>query len=118
MPVSGAFFGRVDCGIGFVVLLIFAFPHGIRAAWTLLPLPLFLLLTVFTVLGVGLWLSALNALYRDVKYLTPFIVQFWTLSSPVYYSISMVPERYHCLYGLNPISPLIHRFPSTLPRTR
>src|SRR5258708_31454049 len=110
MPVSGAFFGRVDCGIGFVVLLIFAFPHGIRAAWTLLLLPLFLLLAVFTVLGVGLWLSALNALYRDVKYLTPFIVQFWTLASPVYYSSSMVPERYRWLYGLNPMAGVIDRF--------
>src|SRR5882762_6361033 len=110
LPVSAALSGLVDFAIGFVVLLIFTFSHGIRPAWTLLLLPLFLLLTVFTVLGVGLWLSALNALYRDVKYLTPFIVQFWTLASPVYYSSSMVPERYRWLYGLNPMTGVIDGF--------
>jgi lipopolysaccharide transport system permease protein len=110
LPVSASLSGLVDFGIGFVVLLIFTFAHGIRPAWTLALLPFFLLLAVFTVLGVGLWLSALNALYRDVKYLTPFVVQFWTLASPVYYSSSMVPERYRWLYGLNPMAGVIDGF--------
>jgi homopolymeric O-antigen transport system permease protein len=110
LPVSAVLSGLVDFSIGFVVLLIFAFSHGIRPVWTLALLPLFLLLAVFTVLGVGLWLSALNALYRDVKYLTPFIVQFWTLASPVYYSSSMVPQRYRWLYGLNPMAGVIDGF--------
>ena len=110
LPVSASLSGLVDFGISFVVLLIFTFAHGIRPAWTLALLPLFLLLAIFTVLGVGLWLSALNALYRDVKYLTPFIVQFWTLASPVYYSSSMVPARYRWLYGLNPMAGVIDGF--------
>jgi len=110
LPVSAALSGLVDFAIGFVVLLIFTFGHGIRPTWMLALLPLFLLLAVFTVLGVGLWLSALNALYRDVKYLIPFIVQFWTLASPVYYSSSMVPERYRWLYGLNPMAGVIDGF--------
>jgi len=110
LPVSAALSGLVDFSIGFVVLLIFTFAHGIRPTWALALLPLFLLLAVFTVLGVGLWLSALNALYRDVKYLIPFIVQFWTLASPVYYSSSMVPERYRWLYGLNPMAGVIDGF--------
>jgi len=110
LPVSAALSGLVDFCIAFVVLLIFTFAHGIRPAWTLALLPLFLLLAVLTVLGVGLWLSALNALYRDVKYLIPFIVQFWTLASPVYYSSSMVPERYRWLYGLNPMAGVIDGF--------
>lgn len=110
LPISAALFGLVDFAIGFAVLLIFTFAHGIRPAWTLLLLPFFLLLAIFTVLGVGLWLSALNALYRDVKYLIPFIVQFWTLASPVYYSSSMVPERYRWVYGLNPMTGVIDGF--------
>jgi len=110
LPFSAALSGLVDFCIGFIVLLIFTFAHGIRPAWTLVLLPLFLLLAVFTVLGVGLWLSALNALYRDVKYLIPFIIQFWTLASPVYYSSSMVPERYRWLYGLNPMAGVIDGF--------
>jgi len=110
LPVSSALSGLVDFTIGFGVLLIFTFAHGIRPAWTLLLLPLFLLLAVFTVLGIGLWLSALNALYRDVKYLTPFLLQFWMLASPVYYSSSMVPERYRWVYGLNPMTGVIDGF--------
>ena len=74
------------------------------------PAALFSLLAVFSVLGIGLWLSALNALYRDVKYLTPFLVQFWMLASPVYYSSSMVPERYRWVYGLNPMAGVIDGF--------
>ena len=110
LPFSAAFSGLVDFCIGLVVLLIFAFAHGIKPALTILLLPFFLLLAILTVLGVGLWLSALNALYRDVRYLIPFIVQFWTLASPVYYSSSMVPERYRWLYGLNPMAGVIDGF--------
>ena len=110
LPVSSALSGLVDFTIGFAVLLIFTFAHQIRPAWTLLLLPLFLLLAVLTVLGIGLWLSALNALYRDVKYLTPFLLQFWMLASPVYYSSSMVPERYRWMYGLNPMAGVIDGF--------
>ena len=110
LPVSSALSGLVDFSIAFVVLLIFTFAHSIRPAWTLLLLPLFLLLAVFTVLGIGLWLSALNALYRDVKYVTPFLLQFWMLASPVYYSSSMVPERYRWIYGLNPMTGVIDGF--------
>lgn len=110
LPFSAALSGLVDFSIGFVVLLIFTFSHSIRPAWTLLMLPLFAFLAVCTVLGVGLWLSALNALYRDVKYLIPFLVQFWTLASPVYYSSTMVPERFRWVYGLNPMAGVIDGF--------
>ncbi len=110
LPFSAAFSGLVDFSIGFIVLLIFTFAHGIKPTVTILLLPVFLVLAILTVLGVGLWLSALNALYRDVRYLIPFIVQFWTLASPVYYSSSMVPERYRWLYGLNPMAGVIDGF--------
>ncbi len=110
LPFSAVLSGLVDFSIAFVVLLIFTFAHGIRPTFTLLLLPFFLVLAILTALGVGLWLSALNALYRDVRYLIPFIVQFWTLASPVYYSSSMVPERYRWLYGLNPMAGVIDGF--------
>ena len=110
LPLSAAFSGLVDFSIAFVVLLIFTFAHGIKPTFTILLFPFFLLLAILTVLGVGLWLAALNALYRDVRYLIPFIVQFWTLASPVYYSSSMVPERYRWLYGLNPMAGVIDGF--------
>jgi len=110
LPFSATLSGLVDFSIAFVVLLIFTFAHGIKPTFTILLFPFFLLLAILTVLGVGLWLAALNALYRDVRYLIPFIVQFWTLASPVYYSSSMVPERYRWLYGLNPMAGVIDGF--------
>ena len=110
LPVSAALSGLVDFAIGFVVLVIFLLAYGIRPGLPALFLPFFLLLAVLTVLGVGLWLSALNALYRDVRYLIPFVIQFWMLASPVAYPSSMVPERYRWIYGLNPMAGVIDGF--------
>jgi lipopolysaccharide transport system permease protein len=110
LPFSSVISGLVDFAIGFIVLLIFTASYGIRPGLTALLLPFFLLLAILTALGVGLWLSALNALYRDVRYLMAFIVQFWMLASPVAYPSSMVPERYRWLYGLNPMAGVIDGF--------
>jgi lipopolysaccharide transport system permease protein len=73
-------------------------------------LPVFTLLAILTALGVGLWLSALNALYRDVRYVVPFLVQFWMFASPVVYPSSLVPEKWRLLYGLNPMTGVIEGF--------
>ncbi len=110
LPVSAALSGLVDFSIAFVVLFVYTQAYGIHPTFAILFLPLFLLLAILTVLGVGLWLSALNALYRDVRYLIPFLIQFWTLASPVYYSSQLVPERYRWLYGLNPMAGVIDGF--------
>ena len=110
LPFSAVLSGLVDFSIGFVVLLIFTLSYGLRPGITVLLLPLFLLLATLTALGVGLWLSALNALYRDVKYLIPFLTQFWMLASPVAYPSSMVPERFRWIYGLNPMAGVIEGF--------
>jgi lipopolysaccharide transport system permease protein len=110
LPFSAVLSGLVDFSIGFIVLIIFTLAYGIHPGPTALLLPLFLLLAILTVLGVGLWLSALNALYRDVRYLMAFLVQFWMLASPVAYPSSMVPAKYRWLYGLNPMAGVIDGF--------
>jgi lipopolysaccharide transport system permease protein len=110
LPLTAVLSGLVDFSIGFVVLLIFTLSYGLRPGITVLLLPLFLLLATLTALGVGLWLSALNALYRDVKYVIPFVTQFWMLASPVAYPSSMVPERFRWVYGLNPMAGVIEGF--------
>jgi lipopolysaccharide transport system permease protein len=69
-----------------------------------------LLLALLAALGFGLWLSALNAIYRDVRYVVPFLVQFWMFASPVAYSSSMVPGRWRWAYGLNPMAGVIEGF--------
>jgi homopolymeric O-antigen transport system permease protein len=110
LPLSSVVSGLVDFSIAFVVLVLmtlgFRFMPGAAMLW----LPVFLLLAIATVLGIGLWLSALNALYRDVRYVTPFLVQFWMLASPVAYPSSLVPAKWRWLYGLNPMAGVIEGF--------
>lgn len=110
LPLSSVLSGLVDFAIGFTVLIGVTLYYGIRPSPSDLLLPLFLLLAVFTALGVGLWLSALNALYRDVKYVIPFLLQFWMFASPVAYPSSLVPARWRWLYGLNPMTGVIDGF--------
>lgn len=110
LPLSSVLAGLVDFAIGFVVLICFCLAYHIVPSIAALWLPAFLLLAIFTVVGVGLWMSALNALYRDVKYVTPFLIQFWMLASPVAYPSSLVPERWRWLYSLNPMAGVIDGF--------
>ena len=110
LPISAALSGLVDFAIGFVVLAIFTFAYGILPTLAAFWLPVLLLLALFTALGVGLWLSALNALYRDVRYVIPFLIQFWMFASPVAYPSSLVPARWRWLYGLNPMAGVIDGF--------
>ena len=110
LPASAVLSGLVDFSIGFVVLAGVTLGYGIRPGIAAVWLPVLLLLAVATALGVGLWLSALNALYRDVRYVMPFLVQFWLLASPVAYPSSLVPERWRWLYGLNPMAGVIEGF--------
>jgi lipopolysaccharide transport system permease protein len=110
LPLSSVLAGLVDFGVSFLMFLAMMIYYGIRPHATLLWLPAFLLLAVLTALGVGLWFSALNAIYRDVKYVVPFLVQFWLFASPVAYPSSLVPEKWRWLYGLNPMAGVIEGF--------
>ena len=110
LPVSSVLSGLVDFSIGCVVLAVVTAIYRFRPTVSMLWLPLLLLLAIATALGVGLWLSALNALYRDVKYIIPFLVQFWMFASPVAYPSTLVPVRWRWLYGLNPMAGVIDGF--------
>lgn len=110
LPLSAVASGLVDFGISFAMFVAMMAYYRIRPGAAVLWLPAFLLLAVLTALGVGLWLSALNAIYRDVRYVLPFLVQFWMFASPVAYPSSLVPEKWRWLYGLNPMAGVIEGF--------
>jgi lipopolysaccharide transport system permease protein len=110
LPLCGVISGLVDFALSFVVLVAITLVFGLRPGIQVLWLPAFLLLAISTALGVGLWLSALNALYRDVGYMLPFVVSFWMLASPVAYPSSLVPMKWRWLYGLNPMAGVIEGF--------
>ena len=110
MPIATVGVGLVDFAIATVVLGGLMAYYGIvpgAAVWTM---PLWALLAVLTALGAGLWLSALNVRYRDVRYTLPFLTQVWLFATPVAYSISIVPEKYRLLYALNPMVGVIEGF--------
>src|SRR5277367_585708 len=110
LPLASVLSGLVDFGVSFLMFVAIMAYYGIRPGAAVLWLPVFLLLAILTALGVGLWLSALNAIYRDVRYVLPFLVQFWMFASPVVYSSSLVPVKWRWLYGLNPMAGVIEGF--------
>jgi len=110
IPISAVAAGLVDFGIAFVVLLGMMVYYGFAPTTAALTLPFFLLLAVATALAVGLWLSALNVQYRDVRYTIPFLTQFWLFATPIAYPSSLVPERWRAWYGLNPMAGVVEGF--------
>jgi lipopolysaccharide transport system permease protein len=110
VPISSVLSGAVDFAIAFVVLLGMMVFYGVTPTPAILLLPLFLLLALVTALGAGLWLSALNVEYRDVRYVLPFLVQVWLFATPVAYPSSLLPESWRTLYALNPMVGVVDGF--------
>src|SRR5579864_311443 len=110
VPLASILAGLVDFVIAFTLVIGMMVWYGVRPTWAVLTLPFFVIFTMVTALGVGLWLSALNVQYRDVRYTLTFIVQFWLIASPVAYSSTLVPARWRALYGLNPMAGVIQGF--------
>ena len=93
IPLATVLSEIVDFTLAFVVLLGMMLYYGIVPTINTLWLPLLLLLAIGTSLGVGLWLSALNVKFRDVRYVVPFLAQFWMFATPIVYPSSLVPEQ-------------------------
>jgi len=110
IPIAAVLAGLVDFAIAFVVLLGMMFYYGIYPTAAIVTLPLFILFAIATALAAGLWLSALNVEYRDVRYTIPFLTQFWLFATPVVYPSSLVPEPWRALYGLNPMAGVVEGF--------
>ena len=110
LPLSAGVSGLLDFALGFAVFLGMMPLYRVAPGRAIFLFPAFLLLAVATALGAGMWLSALNAIYRDVRYAVPFLIQFWMFASPVAYPSSLVPERWRWLYGLNPMAGVIEGF--------
>lgn len=118
IPLASSLSGLVDFSIAFLVLLgmmvYYNFSpnsdYHIYLSWRWLTLPLFILLAIVTSLGVGLWLSALNVLYRDINYILPFLTQFWLFVTPVAYSATMFSERWQFIISLNPMTGVVEGF--------
>ena len=115
IPFAPVLAGLVDFAVALLVLgatmLFFGIVPGPLA---LLVVPLLVVAMMLTSAGVGCWLAALNIQYRDVKHVTPFLVQVWMYASPIVYPMSLVPERWHGVYALNPMAGIVEGFRAVL----
>ncbi len=110
IPLSGVLSSLVDFAVGLVLLAALMLLYRMPLTPAVLLLPLFLLLGMVTALGFGLWLSALNVRYRDIKQLMPFIVQLWMYLTPVIWPVTIIPERFRPLLALNPMTGVVSGF--------
>jgi homopolymeric O-antigen transport system permease protein len=110
IPAATVLAGVVDFSVAVIVLFAMMLYYGVYPTGRVLMLPVFVLLAVGAALAVGVWLSALNVRYRDVRYTVPFLTQLWLFASPIAYSSSVIPEQYRLLYSLNPMVGVVDGF--------
>jgi lipopolysaccharide transport system permease protein len=110
LPIVGVGSGLVDLALSCIVLIGIALFYGVVPGWSIVLVPAYVLLTMATALALGLWLAAVNAIYRDVRHAIPFVIQIWMFASPVVYSSTLVPETWRWLYRLNPLAGAIDGF--------
>jgi lipopolysaccharide transport system permease protein len=110
IPIASVLSGLVDFALASVVLIGMMVWYGIAPTKNVTFVPLFLLLALVTALAVGFWLSALNVRYRDVRYVVPFLTQFWLFATPIAYSSALLDQPWRTLYGLNPMVGVVEGF--------
>jgi lipopolysaccharide transport system permease protein len=110
IPIATVLAGIVDFFLAFVILVGMMLFYGIVPTANVLWVPAFLLLALSTSLGVGLWLSAMNVQFRDIRYVVPFIIQFWMFATPIAYPSSLLHEPWKTLFGINPMVGVVEGF--------
>jgi lipopolysaccharide transport system permease protein len=111
VPIASVFGGLPDFALSFAVLFGLMIHYDMYPSWHVIWLmPLLLVLAMITALGVGLWLAAINVRYRDVRYIVPFLAQFWMYLTPVIYPANLLSKRWQILYGLNPMVGVVEGF--------
>lgn len=110
MPLAAVSSGLIDFVLSFFVLLGLMFYFGTLPTINVIWLPVLLLLGYTTALGAGIWLTAMNVQFRDIRYVVPFLVQAWMYASPIVYPSSMFDEPWRTIYALNPMVGVIEGF--------
>jgi len=110
LPVAAIGSYLIDFLVAMAVLAVLMVYFGVVPSAAIIWLPLFTLFALVTALGVGIWLSAVNVRYRDVKYVVPFLTQAWMFASPVIYVSTLIPQQWRWLYALNPMTGVLEGF--------
>jgi lipopolysaccharide transport system permease protein len=110
LPLAAVGSFIVDFFVAMIVLVLLMLYFHAAPTAAIVWLPLLTLFALITAMGVGIWLAAINVRYRDVKYVVPFLVQIWMFGSPVIYASSLIPQKWHALYALNPMTGVLDGF--------
>ncbi|HEX6050121.1 MAG TPA: ABC transporter permease [Gemmatimonadaceae bacterium] len=110
LPTATVLSGVADLAIAMVVLFMMLVYYGVTPGFAVAWLVPLTMLAFVTALAVGLWLSALNVKYRDVRYVVPFLTQLWLFATPIAYPASLVPEPWRSVYALNPMVGVVEGF--------
>jgi lipopolysaccharide transport system permease protein len=110
IPLASVLSGLVDFSISFAVLIVLMLYYGVMPQLAVLTVPLFVVFAVLAALSIGIWLSALNVEFRDVRYTIPFLTQVWMFITPLAYASSLVPSKWRLIYGLNPMAGVVEGF--------
>jgi homopolymeric O-antigen transport system permease protein len=114
IPGAAVAAGLVDLGIAFIMLVGLMIYYQVTITWTLLMLPVLVILTALLAVGVGMWLSALNVKYRDIRFAMPFVIQLWLFVSPVIFPANILPEKWRWVMDLNPLTGIIEGYRSSV----
>lgn len=110
IPLSSTLIGLVDFLIEFIILLVMMVYFNIYPKYTIILLPVLIIFTFLITSGVSIWLSSLNVIFRDVKYIVPFLIRIGLFLTPVIYPAKIVPDKYGWLLYLNPLTGLIESY--------
>lgn len=114
IPCAAVGAGLIDLAIAFGLMAGMMLWYGVPLTMNLLLLPLLILLTTLLAIGVGMWMSALNVKYRDIRYALPFLIQLWMFATPIIYPLSLIPAKWRWVMAINPMAGVIDGFRSAL----
>lgn len=110
IPIASVSAVLLDFAVASLVMLVLMFLYGSPITWTIVALPVLIVITLAITVGMSLLFSALSVYYRDFSAVLPFLLQIWLYATPVVYASSLVPERWRVLYGLNPLVGVVDGF--------
>lgn len=114
IPIASVGGGLIDFAIAFAMLVVIMIYFGIGFTVNILMLPVLVVLTALLAIGVGMWMSAMNVRYRDIRHALPFLIQLWFFASPIIYPASIVSEKYRWILMLNPMAGIIEGYRSAI----
>lgn len=110
IPAAAVAASVVDLLLAFLVQIVLMLYYRVHLTWAITMVPVLVILTTLLALGVGMWLSALNVKYRDIRYAIPFLIQLWMFASAVIFPLNVLPPKWQTVLMLNPVTGIVENF--------